>query len=439
MTGALRERSWRRRARFGAIVVLTGGLAIAGVSQIESDYTRDVTVAGGLSAALAAAVVGAYHAMSRERAVERRLADSEARNAAAMDAALDAVVVMDADGTVRALNPAAIALFGYAGAEAIGRPLADLIVPPALRDAHRAGLARYRTTLEPRILGQRLELAAVRRDGSEFPAEITVVRVGAGDRDDAPIFIGFIRDITERRQAAEAESLRRATKAAEAANVELEAFSYTVAHQLRAPLRAMNGFAQAMIEEYTDRLEPAAIGHLERVAGAAVRMSRLIDGLLELARIAKADLAPAAVDLTALAHTAARAVAADPGDREVEWAFAAGVTARGDARLLRTAIDHLVGNAWKFSRDARPARIELGTTTEAGATVYFVRDNGVGFDMAHAGQLFAPFERLHGDCDLSGTGVGLATVDRIVRRHGGRVWADSAPGRGTTIYFTLEA
>src|SRR5688572_22896197 len=375
--------------------------------------------------------------MSRERAVERRLAASEARNAAVMEAALDSIVVMDADGRVVELNPAAVQLFGYPRAEAIGQQLGDLIVPPGLRDAHRAGIARYRATLAPRILGQRLELAAVRRDGVEFPAEVAVVRIGGDDA--APVFTGFIRDITERRQAAEAESLRRATKAAEAANVELEAFSYTIAHQLRAPLRAMNGFAHAMIEEYGDRLEPEAIGHLQRVAAAAVRMSQLIDGLLELARIAKAELAPAAVDLTALAHTAARAVAADPGDREVEWAFAAGVTARGDARLLRTAIAHLVDNAWKFSRHARPARIELGTTTEDGATVYFVRDNGVGFDMAHAGQLFAPFERLHGDGELSGTGVGLATVERIVRRHGGRIWADSTPGRGTTIYFTLEA
>jgi signal transduction histidine kinase len=271
----------------------------------------------------------------------------------------------------------------------------------------------------------------MRCDGSEFPAEVAVVQIGS---DGAPSFTGYIRDITERRRAAEVEMMRRAKEAAEAANVELEAFSYSVAHDLRAPLRAIAGFSQALVEDVADLLDPEAHGYLNRITNAAVRMGQLIDGLLALARISRSELQRERVDLGSLARSIVQRF---DTSREVIWSLGQGVIAHGDPRLLHSLLDNLLGNAWKFTRDRAPATIELGAIERDGTLAYFVKDNGIGFDMAHARTLFAPFHRLHNELDFEGTGIGLATADRIVRRHGGRIWAESTPGQGTTFYFTL--
>ncbi|HMG23623.1 MAG TPA: ATP-binding protein, partial [Kofleriaceae bacterium] len=316
-------------------------------------------------------------------------------------------------------------------AEAIGRSLAETMIPPTLRDAHVRGLRNYCETLAPRMLGKRVELPAIRRDGTEFPAEIAVVRIGT---EGAPIFTGHIRDITERKRAAEAEILQGAKDAAEAANVELEAFSYTVAHDLRAPLRAINGFSQVVLEDYASTLEAGGQDCLQHIASASQRMGQLIDGLLALARIAKPDLQRERVDLGRLARSIAEHF---DTTREVVWRLADELIVDGDPRLLRSLMENLLGNAWKFTRDRRPAVIEVGTVCRDAATIYFVKDNGVGFDLAHAPQLFSPFRRFHSDAEFEGTGIGLATVERIVRRHGGRIWAESTPGNGAAFFFTL--
>jgi PAS domain S-box-containing protein len=376
-------------------------------------------------------VVLVFRDQTLEREAERRLRASEARTTAVMESALDAIIVMDSHGLIVDLNPAALELFGYSREDAVGRSLAETMVPPALRDAHVRGLRGYRETQASKILGKRLELSAIRRDGSEFPAEIAVVRIGS---DGEPLFTGYIRDITERKRAAEAETLQRAKEAAEAANVELEAFSYSVAHDLRAPLRAINGFSQLILEDYAEKVDAEGRDYLQRIATASHRMGQLIDGLLALAKIAKPDLERERVDLSGLA----RSIAAHfDSPRDVVWNLADPLIADGDPRLLRSLMENLLGNAWKFTRDRKPATIEVGTVNRDAATVFYVKDNGVGFDMAHARQLFSPFRRLHTDADFEGTGIGLATVERIVRRHGGRIWAESAPGEGATFYFTL--
>ncbi len=365
---------------------------------------------------------------------ERRRADAarreaEARSRAVMQAALDAIIVMDHAGAIVDFNPAAEQLFGYTRAEVLGRSLAETLIPPHLRAGHTHGLSRYLSTGKPRTLGTRVELSARHRDGREFPAEIAVLRI---DSDGDPMFTGYIRDITERKRAAESEILGRAKDAAEAANVELEAFSYSVAHDLRAPLRAMDGFANVLREDYGDKLEPDAHVAISRISTAAKRMGELIDGLLALSQISTHELEYETIDLGKLARDA---VAQLPGAIDVR--IEDGLRVRADPVLMRSVIQNLVGNAFKFSARVAQPRIEVGlTTTEAGPT-YFVRDNGAGFDMAYAAQLFRPFKRLHSSREFEGTGIGLATVHRVIRRHGGKIWAQAAPGSGATFYFTL--
>jgi len=231
--------------------------------------------------------------------------------------------------------------------------------------------------------------------------------------------------------------LVEAVTALEAANEELAAFSYSVAHDLRAPLRGVQGFSQAVLEDYAAAVDPKGQDYLRRIAAGALRMSELIDDLLTLSRIARTALLRGPVDLTAIARAVTSELERQSPDRVVTTTVADGLTATGDARLLRNALENLIGNAWKFSANTAQPRVEVGSTTADGAVAFFVRDNGAGFDDAHASRLFAPFQRLHSEKEFAGTGIGLATVQRIMRRHGGRVWAEGVVDRGATIYFTL--
>jgi PAS domain S-box-containing protein len=346
---------------------------------------------------------------------------------AVMDAALDSIIVMDHEGNILDINPAAERMFGYSRAEIAGRSLAETIVPPAMREAHERGLARYLASAETRVIGTRVELSAMTREGREFPAEIAIVRIGT----ETPKFTGYVRDITERTRAAEAEILRRAKDAAEAANVELEAFSYSIAHDLRAPLRSISGFGNALLEETA--LDDAARSHLDRIIGAATRMDQLIDGLLAIARISKHDLHYETVDLSKLAH---ELIPVDT-DRRVRWTIASDLTVRGDPVLLYSVMQNLISNAWKFTSRTPDAHVEIGAVRGDGPTVFFVKDNGAGFDPRHADQLFKPFRRLHRASEFEGTGIGLATVHRIIRRHGGRIWCEGRLDQGATFHFTL--
>jgi light-regulated signal transduction histidine kinase (bacteriophytochrome) len=222
-----------------------------------------------------------------------------------------------------------------------------------------------------------------------------------------------------------------------AANRELEAFSYSVSHDLRAPLRSIDGFSRILIEDYADRLDETGRRHLERICRSAQRMGELIDDLLKLSMVSRQAMHLARADLSALAAEILDELARAAPGRQVETQVAPGCTALCDARLLRVLLQNLLENAWKYTGKAAAARIEFGCTPEGGRTVFHVRDNGAGFDMAHAGKLFLPFQRLHRAEDFEGTGVGLATVRRVVQRHGGRIWAESAPGQGATFCFTL--
>ena len=233
------------------------------------------------------------------------------------------------------------------------------------------------------------------------------------------------------------EITRNATQV-EAANKELEAFSYSVSHDLRAPLRAIDGFSQALLEDYADLLDDQARDHLNRVRGATQRMGLLIDDMLTLSRVTRVEMWRKTVDLSALAADVLGELQKSEPGRKVDWRIESGLIAQGDAQLLRVALVNLLGNAWKFTGKTVNAKIEFGAMRNADdATEFFVRDNGAGFDMAYAGRLFGAFQRLHLTSEFPGTGIGLATVQRIVHRHGGRVWAEGAVGKGATFYFSL--
>ncbi|HEY5809426.1 MAG TPA: ATP-binding protein [Povalibacter sp.] len=235
------------------------------------------------------------------------------------------------------------------------------------------------------------------------------------------------------------ERVQERTAALEAANRELEAFSYSVAHDLRAPLRGITGFSQLLIDQYAPQLDQEGVGYLNRVRSAATKMSELIDALLSLARVGRAELHPADIDLTQLATLVSEDLAAAVPDRKVNMQIEAGMSAYADPQLLRVVVHNLLENAWKFSGRHPLATIGIGTVAGAEQPTYFVRDNGAGFDPAYSDKLFGAFQRLHSQQEFPGTGIGLAIVQRVVTRHGGIIWAESRPQQGATFFFTLPA
>jgi two-component system, NtrC family, sensor kinase len=245
-------------------------------------------------------------------------------------------------------------------------------------------------------------------------------------------------EATEARAAHQLAETRAAlVEELEQKNNELEAFSYSVSHDLRAPLRSIDGFSKALLEDHAAQLDARGQDYLRRVRRATQRMGELIDDLLQLSRVGRADLRLRRVDLSSLARTVAAEIRRATPDRQAQFLIPDGVVADVDRGLLQVVFDNLLGNAWKFTAPAAQAIIEFGVEERDGVSRYFVRDNGVGFDMAYASKLFAPFQRLHSEIEFSGTGIGLATVRRIVERHGGRVWAEGAIDKGATVFWTL--
>ena len=377
------------------------------------------------------------------RQTEKALHASERLHSAIVAAALDCIITIDREGRITEFNPAAEKTFGHARADVMGKPMAELIIPPRLRTAHASGLARLLATGEGAILGQRLELSALRADGTEFPVELTVARL---TQTAPPSFTAFVRDITPRREAE--EGLRRLhreleqrvadrTTKLEAANKELDDFAHSVSHDLRAPLRAISGFGQFLAEECGPALGDSGGSHLRRILQSAHQMGALIDSLLEFARASRAELRRVPVDLSAMMLEVAREQQQAQPLRHVHLECAPGLRVPGDPVLLRTVLTNLLGNAWKYTGKIAEARIEFGGTIRDEQCCCFIRDNGVGFDMQYVHRLFGPFQRLHSQSEFEGSGVGLATVQRIIHRHGGKVWAEAERNVGATFFFTL--
>jgi PAS domain S-box-containing protein len=359
----------------------------------------------------------------RQRAERQR-----AHLAAIVNASDDAIVGKTLDGVITSWNPGAERLFGYSADEIVGKSI-SLLVPPArateeaaILDALAHGDVRHFDTVRRR------------RDGSDVEVSVTISPM----RDTNGDVVGIskvARDVTDRRKAEQA--LRRAKEAADTANRELEAFSYSVAHDLRAPLRGMNGFAHILLEDYGDKLDAQGKDWLREIVINAERMGALIDALLSLSRVTRSRVNRESVDLSAIVRAATARLSATEPDRAVELVIADRVYADLDPALARALLENLVGNAWKFTGKTAAARIEFGVMTSGGRRCFYVRDNGAGFDMAFALKLFAPFQRLHSVDEFPGTGIGLATVQRIVHRHGGQIWAEGTVDGGATFFFTV--
>jgi PAS domain S-box-containing protein len=248
---------------------------------------------------------------------------------------------------------------------------------------------------------------------------------------------GISRDITDRKQTEEA--IEKAKLELEAANKELEAFSYSVSHDLRSPLRSIDGFSQALLEDYEDQLPEEGRNYLQRIRVAAQRMAELIDDLLGLSKVTRAPLQYRFVNISALAQGIASDLKQTQPERDVTFRIAPDLTARGDPQLLKIMLENLMGNAWKFTSKQAAAIIQVGMQRDTEKQVFFVRDNGAGFDMAFVNKLFGAFQRLHTMSEFPGTGIGLATVQRIINRHGGSIWAEGTVDEGATFFFTLPA
>jgi len=368
---------------------------------------------------------------ARRREVEGALRGSEGRFRTLAASANDAIVSADAAGLITYFNPAAERIFEYGASELEGRPI-TMLMPDRYHDAHLAGLARYLATGEAHVIGRTVELTGRKKDGSEFPVELSLASWREGARQ---VFTGILRDITDRKQAE--DTLRRYAAQLEAANSELDAFAYSVSHDLRAPLRSIDGFSRAVLDDCGDQLDETGRAHFGRIRDAARRMAGLIDDLLNLSRLTRAPMKRESVSLSAIAAAVASEFGRSGPGRAAEWIIAPGLLADGDPRLLRVALENLLENALKYSRSQPQPRIEFGRTVANGSQAYYVRDNGAGFDMAYRDKLFKPFQRLHPAGEFEGSGVGLATVARVIRRHGGRIWAEGEVGRGATFYFTL--
>ena len=348
-----------------------------------------------------------------------------------------AILMLDPEGRITTWSEGAERIKGYRADEIIGEHFSRFYTPDAV--------AQGKPALELKIAAAegRFEEEGwrVRKDGSLFWANVVITPL----RDKTGRLRGFgkvTRDITERKRAAEEAALQRNELSRSnadlvAANKELESFSYSVSHDLRAPLRHIDGFARILKEEHASTLSEEGLRYLDRVLQAANHMGHLVDDLLNLARIGRKEMARQTVKLDDLVRQAIAELPPEISEREIEWRIEALPEANCDPGLLQLVFVNLLSNAAKFTKTRQLAVIEVGAQKAGDAKVFFVRDNGVGFDPKYADKLFGVFQRLHRQEDFAGTGIGLATVQRIIHRHGGEVWAESEPGRGATFFFTL--
>jgi PAS domain S-box-containing protein len=405
--GRYEDEGWRVRkdgSRFWANVIITALRDDNGSLVGFSKVTRDLT--------------------DRKRA-EEALRESEERIRLMVSSVRDyAIIMLDPTGHIVSWNAGAERIKGWTAKEIIGKSF-ETFYPPE-------DVAAGKTEMELRVAAETGTFEdfgwRVRKDGTRFWANVVITAL----RDEAGTLKGFskvTRDITERMQAEEA--LRKAYE-------ELESFSYSVSHDLRAPLRSMDGFSSELLEMYGDKLDEVGRDYLGRIRTSSQRMARLIDDLLNLARLGRARLARETVDLSDLARKiAADLQRADPS-RKVEFVIAPGIVDQVDPSLMRVVLENLMGNAWKYTSRHATAKIEFGVQRRHGQPVYYVRDDGAGFDMRYVEKLFGPFQRLHGIKQFPGTGIGLATVKRIIHRHGGDVSAVGVPEEGATFSFTLH-
>jgi PAS domain S-box-containing protein len=430
------------RAQYNLISTSERTSLIARAARLQTTFRRSAILIGAGGGFIFAwlLLVGGYAGLTTERfrkiAAEHRKADDRFR--ALLETAPDAIVLVNRQGRIVLVNAQTEKRFGYTRAELLGHGV-EILVPPRFRGQHLYQHNGGLTDPGARPPGAGTQLYGLRKDESEFPIEISLNEIAT---EDGALVSSVIRDVTDRKKAEEKvrefdEIQRRHAVQVEAANKELEAFSYSVSHDLRAPLRSIDGFSLALLEDWGSQLDADANHLLNRIRAATQRMARLIDDLLNLARVSGTEMRDESIDLTAMAKAILAELQSGDPQRHVDCIVADNVKGRGDTRLMRVVLENLLGNAWKFTMNMPQSRIEVGITHQGGVPVYFVRDDGPGFDMAYVGKLFGTFQRLHAVTEFPGTGIGLASVQRIIRRHGGRTWAQGALGKGATFSFTL--
>jgi PAS domain S-box-containing protein len=364
---------------------------------------------------------------------ENGRARADQRFRAVAETARQAILSTDRRRHVVYLNTAAAEMFGRPPGELLGRPLAELF--PARFRADDSEITRHLTGGRGTVVGKPIELAGLRRDGTEFPVELSLAPWAvAGEA----FFTAILSDVTDRKRAE--EELRAVNGQLSDANKELEAFSYSVSHDLRAPLRSIDGFSRILLDDFAAALPAEAQEYLRDVRDSARQMGQLVDDLLAFARLSRQPVKTQRVQTGELVRQGLGELRPGAHGRRVELVVADLPPCAGDAALLKQVWVNLLANALKYSRTRDPARVEVGVRADGqpGEVTYFVKDNGVGFDMRFAHKLFGVFSRLHRAEEFEGTGVGLAIVQRVVHRHGGRVWADARPGEGATFFFTLK-
>jgi PAS domain S-box-containing protein len=374
--------------------------------------------------------------IAERRRVEESLRTSEARYRLLVEEAPLGIVTFNVEALIEQVNPAACALLGYQADELIGlHPL------PLIDSSYHAITEEIIAPLEAGET-MRMEQLLIRKDGSRLPV------MGSSRQMPDGRYQFIFQDISERRKAEEAnkelneqldQRVRERTAELLTANKELESFSYSVSHDLRAPLRAINGFSNLLISDYADKLPSEALEYLDKVRENANKMASLIDDLLTFSRLGRNPLKKRRVDLRGLVVQVIEDLHTETEDRQIKWTIGELPVCHADPALLKQVYANLIGNALKYTRPRNPAVIEIGSRLLRGQLVFHVRDNGVGFDMRYAENLFGVFQRLHTEEEFEGTGIGLAIVQRIVNRHGGRIWAEAEVGEGATFYFTLAA
>jgi signal transduction histidine kinase len=428
------------------------------LTYVRKDGSRFPAVVSVTALRDAQDVIIGYLLIGTDNTARRQADEALRKNEAQLETIIEnldeGVVVSDLKGELLHANHAALELYGQ---ESYGRVSLDQKRPHLGQFSAALELSGVYGTVLPkdewplaRILrGEKLRGVEVRirRVDTDWQRVFSYGGTLVQDARGQPLMaVVTISDITERRRAADViyqlntDLERRVverTAQLQTANSELEAFCYSVSHDLRAPLRSLDGFSLALMEDYADQLDAQGQKYLGRIRAGSQRMGQLIDDLLNLSRVSRGETSRESVDLSKMAHEVVEELQASAPQRQAEFVIAEGLMAETDPRLLRIVLTNLFGNAWKFTAKQAHPRIEFGCSGENGDAEYFMRDNGAGFDQAYSSKLFGVFQRLHAVADFPGTGIGLATVQRIINRQGGRVWAEGKVEQGATFHFTL--